>query len=332
MGALLPGDYEQANYPPWSPCMRAIPISPLFVLAFIAVGLGNHDAQAQKTGLPATAQPLTQPKAFTPGIEGPACDRLGNIYAVNFGGEGTIGRITPDGKGEVWVRLPGKSVANGIVFNQAGMMFVADYTGHNILRIDPGTKKVEVFAHQPVMNQPNDLAIMADGTLFASDPDWAKGTGQLWRIDTDRTVHRLATGMGTTNGIEVSPDGKILYVNESLQRNIWAFPIRADKSLGEKKLLRQFADFGFDGMRVDVGGNLHITRHGNGTVVVLSPAGAIVREIAVLGSMPSNLCFGGPDGRTVYVTEVEHTRLVSYRTDQPGLAWARQVASGGKSP
>ena len=60
-----------------------------------------------------------------------------------------------------------------------------------------------------------------------------------------------------------------------------------------------------------------------GTVVVMTPAGEILREIDVLGSKPSNLCFGGPDGRTVYVTEVEHTRLVAFRTERPGLAWQR---------
>lgn len=267
------------------------------------------------------ATPLTVAGDFTPGIEGPACDRNGNIYAVNFKAEGTIGRVSPEGKGEVWVTLPAGSVGNGIVFNRAGEMFVADYTRHNVLRIDLSTRKVEVFAHNPEMNQPNDLAISPDGTIWASDPNWAKGTGQIWRIDMNGATHRLASGMGTTNGIEVSPDGKTLYVNESLQRNLWAFPIRADKSLGEKMLLRQFPDFGFDGMRADVAGNLHVTRHGKGTVVVVSPKGDILREIDVLGKKPSNLCFGGKDGRTVYVTEVDGTRLVSYRSDSPGLAW-----------
>src|SRR5207248_51006 len=79
-------------------------------------------------------------------------------------------------------------------------------------------------------------------------------------------------------------------------------------------------DFGFDGMRCDVDGNLYVTRHGKGTVVVLSPAGKVLREVGVLGSSPSNLCFGGPDGRTVYVTEVEKRRLVRVRVDRPGLA------------
>jgi sugar lactone lactonase YvrE len=49
----------------------------------------------------------------------------------------------------------------------------------------------------------------------------------------------------------------------------------------------------------------------------------VLREIDVLGKSPSNLCFGGPDGRTVYVTEVEHRRLVQFRVDRPGLAWQR---------
>src|SRR5437588_658004 len=176
------------------------------------------------------AKPLTPEKSFTPGIEGPACDADGNIYAVNFARQRTIGKVTPDGKAEVFVELPGKSTGNGIVFDTKGMMYVADYVGHNVLRIDPKTRKITVFAHNPRMNQPNDLAIAPDGTLYASDPNWDKSTGQLWRIDKAGKTHLLAEKMGTTNGIEVSPDGKTLYVNESVQRNVWAFPINADGS------------------------------------------------------------------------------------------------------
>jgi sugar lactone lactonase YvrE len=61
-------------------------------------------------------------------------------------------------------------------------------------------------------------------------------------------------------------------------------------------------------------------------VVVLSPEGEVLREVDVLGKFPTNLCFGGPDGRTVYVTEVEHARLVSFRVEAPGLAWQRRRA------
>ena len=269
------------------------------------------------------ATPLTATNSFTAGIEGPACDRAGNIFAVNYQKQQTIGRTTPAGQTEVFVTLPNDSVGNGIRFDRAGHMYVADYVGHNVLRIEPTTRAVTVMAHEPMMNQPNDLAIAPNGTLYASDPNWKAKTGQLWRIDPDGTTTRLAADMGTTNGVEVSPDGKRLYVNESVQRNVWVFDIQPDGGVANKRLLRQFPDHGFDGMRCDAEGNLYITRYGKGTVVVLSPAGEALREIDVLGARPSNLCFGGPDGRTVYVTEVEHRRLVQFRVETPGAAWTR---------
>lgn len=277
------------------------------------------------------ARPLTEEKTFTDGIEGPACDAEGNIYAVNFARQQTVGKVTPAGKSEVYLELPNKSTGNGIVFDRQGLMYIADYVGHNVLRVDPRTRKVTVFAHNEKMNQPNDLAIASDGTLYASDPDWGKNTGQIWRIDTKGKVERVAADMGTTNGIEVSPDGKTLYVNESVQRNVWAFDISPDGSLSRKRLLKKFPDHGFDGMRCDVDGNLYITRHGKGTVAILSPTGKVLREIDVLGPSPSNLCFGGPDGRTVYVTEANKRRLVQFRVDRPGLAWKRwQEKTGPK--
>jgi len=272
------------------------------------------------------ARPLTAEGSFTAGVEGPACDERGDVFAVNFRRQGTIGRVTPDGKAEVFVELPAGSVGNGIRFDRQGLMYVADYTRHNVLRIDPKSRSVAVFAHEDRMNQPNDLAIGPDETLYASDPNWKQGTGQLWRIDRSGKVARLAADMGTANGIEVSPDGKTLYVNETVRRKVWAFAITAEHALADKRLLIEFSDFGMDGMRCDVDGNLYITRHGKGTAVKISPQGKLLREIDVLGKMPSNICFGGPDGCTAYVTEMEHRRLVEFRVDRPGLSWKRWLA------
>ena len=269
------------------------------------------------------ARELTAENSFTIGIEGPACDARGNIYAVNFDRQQTIGKVTPEGKGEVFVELPGKSVGNGIVIVRDGTMYVADYVGHNILRLEPKSRAVSIWAHDDRMNQPNDLALAPSGDLYASDPNWKENTGQVWRANSTGQLSLVATNLGTSNGIEVSPNGKILYVNESVQRNVWAFAIATDGSLTDKRLLKKFDTHGFDGMRCDVDGNLYIARHGKGTVVKLSPAGEVLQEIDVLGSKPSNLCFGGPDGRTVYVTEVEHRRLVQFRVDRPGLAFVR---------
>ncbi|MGI8989934.1 MAG: SMP-30/gluconolactonase/LRE family protein [Bryobacteraceae bacterium] len=270
------------------------------------------------------ATPLTEPGSFTAEIEGPACDRAGNIYAVSFARKPTIGKVAPDGHGEVFVEMPKGSLGNGIRFDWKGIAFVADYTGHNILRLDPRTRHIELFAHLPTTDQPNDIAISGDGTLWASDPNWNDSTGQVWRIDPDKKVTRVAADMGSTNGIEVSPDGHTIYVNETVQRNVWAFQIGHDKALSGKRLVIQFPDNGLDGMRCDVKGNLYITRPGKGTVAIVSPEGKVVKEIDVLGLRPTNLCFGGPDGRTCYVTEAEHGRLVQFRTENAGLEWKRE--------
>ena len=269
------------------------------------------------------ATPLTPVHSFTEGIEGPAVDARGNIYAVNYARQQTIGKVSPDGAGEVFLTLPGKSTGNGIRFNRQGDMFIADYVEHAIYKVASGHNTPIVHAREDRMSQPNDIAITAQGVLYASDPDWAHGTGRVWRIDLDGKVKLVAEHMGTTNGIEVSPDGNTLYVNESVQRAVWAFTIAPDGSLHDKRLVIQFVDFGLDGMRVDVEGNLYVTRHGKGTVVKLTPTGNILQEIDVLGAMPSNICFGGPDGRTAYVTEVEKGRLVQFRIDSPGLEWER---------
>ena len=303
--------------------MRLTSIAFRVLAGFLCMSLAPTDEARAADEKLWIATPLTQPGEFTPGIEGPATDSAGNVYAVNFAKQGTIGIVTPQGKGSVFVTLPEGSVGNGIRFDRSGFMLIADYAQHNVLRIDMQTKDIKVFAHEPTMSQPNDLTIAPDGTLYASDPDWAKSTGRLWRISTKGEVVQVAGEMGTTNGIEVSPDGKRLYVNESVQRNVWSFDIAADGRLSNKSLLKQFPDHGFDGMRCDVDGNLYITRYGKGTVAVLSPKGEVVREIDVLGKSPSNLCFGGPDGRTVYVTEVEHRQVVTFRVDKPGLAWER---------
>jgi sugar lactone lactonase YvrE len=265
---------------------------------------------------------LLPPHSFTAGIEGPACDGRGNFYAVNFAREGSIGLVTPEGQGRIFVQLPEGSVGNGIRFDRRGGMLVADYTGHQILRVDMTTRDIAVHAKLPGAWQPNDLCILDDGTVFASDPNWNDSTGRVWRVDPDASSVRIvAEGMGTTNGIEPSPDNCVLYVNESVQRRIWAFDITPD-GLTRRRLFAEFPDHGLDGMRVDVAGFLWVTRYGAGTVVCLDASGAVVESVRLRGSRPSNLCFGGPDGRTVHVTEVDQGTVELFRAPRPGREWA----------
>ena len=267
------------------------------------------------------AQEFTPVDGFTSGIEGPACDAAGNLYAVNYERQHTIGKVTPDGTASVFVELPTGSIGNGIRFDNQGCMFIADYTNHNVLKVDMDTRDISVHAHEPTMNQPNDLAIGANDILYASDPNWGESTGQIWRIDTDGKVTLLEADMGTTNGIEVSPDEKVLYVNESAQRNVWAYDLSAQGDISNKRLVIQFPDFNMDGMRCDIEGNLYITRHGKGTVAKLSPAGEVLLEVQLTGKLCSNIAFGGPDGRTCYVTMADRGNVEAFRADLPGRSW-----------
>ncbi|WP_459187858.1 SMP-30/gluconolactonase/LRE family protein [Parabacteroides sp. APC149_11_2_Y6] len=276
--------------------------------------------------LPGFAQNIAKPETtdllpehtFTSGIEGPATDEAGNLYAVNYEKEGTIGIVHPDGTHACFVVLPEGSTGNSICFNKEGNMLVADYTGHNILKIDMKTKAISIYAHEPKMNQPNDMVLAPNGNLYASDPDWKNKKGQLWLVNPNGKVSLLEGNMGTTNGIEVSPDGKMLYVNESAQLKVWAYDIQPNGTLKNKRLIHTFEGYGMDGMCCDIKGNIYLCRYDKGTVVLLNPKGKLLREIQLKGKQPSNITFGGPDNKTCYITLQDRGCFETFRSEYPG--------------
>jgi gluconolactonase len=267
------------------------------------------------------SQDMISDGVFTRGIEGPAVDKDGVLYAVNFAEQGTIGRITGENQVDGFVILPGDSVGNGIRFNSHGQMLIADYVNHNIWAVDMSDRSLSVYAHEPAMNQPNDIAISADDIVYASDPDWASGTGQLWMITPEGHSELIESGMGTTNGIEVSADEQYLYVNESVQRRVWRYRLDDSGRPVDKTLFYQFEDHGLDGMRCDAQGNLYITRYGAGSIAVLSPAGEKIKEYQLRGQHPTNLAFGGNDGRQVYVTMQKRGAIETFEARHPGRAF-----------
>jgi sugar lactone lactonase YvrE len=263
------------------------------------------------------ASDLTAENLFSENIEGP-CFKNGILYVVNYKTNGTIGAVKQDGTTELFVTLPEGSIANAIQFDKKGKMLLADFKGHNILKVDMKSKTVSVFVHNESFNQPNDICINKKGQLFASDPNWKEGTGKLWRIEVDGRSVLLKENMGTTNGIALNPNEKVLFVNESAQRKIWMFDVNAKGEVSNQKLFASFDDFGLDGMKCDLEGNLYVTRHGKGTVVIFSPKGEILHEVKMKGLKPSNLNFGGPDGKTCYVTMQDRKCVEIFRTATAG--------------
>ena len=293
-----------------------------FVFGMLLVLMKFH-ISCEKKELYYQSEDLVYVGEYTSGLEGPAVDREGNLFFVNPIKSGSVGKVDTEGNFSLFIeQLPEGSTANGIRFGQDQSMYLADYTGHNVLKVDLQSKKVGVYAHDSLLNQPNDLAICCNDRMFASDPNWKESTGQLWRIENGQ-FHLLSKDMGTTNGIEVSPDEKTLYVNESVQRSVWAFDLDTLGNISNKKLFYQFDDFGMDGMRCDIEGNLYITRYGKGTVAKLSPEGKLLLEIQMKGKKPSNITFGGKDGKTAYVTLQDRGYIETFRVEKAGNSFVK---------
>ncbi|MET3125382.1 sugar lactone lactonase YvrE [Arcicella rosea] len=268
-----------------------------YSLSLALFSLLSSQTFAQQTKV----EDFTAENLFTNNIEGPNFDKAGNLYVVNFKEDGTIGKVNSDGTCELFLTLPKGSTANAIQFDKAGNMYLADFSGHNVLKVNMKTKAISTYCHNDAFNQPNDICITKKDVFFASDPSWKNSTGKIWRIDKGGKETLLTDQMGTANGICLSPDEKILYVNESVQKKVWAFDVDLAGNIANKRLFASFEDGGLDGMKCDAKGNLYVCRWGLGKILVFSKKGKLLKEVQLKGLQSSNLVFS-PNGKYAYVT------------------------------
>lgn len=289
-----------------------------YLLPVLTILLACNSSSSNSKNLLYTATGHTEENIFSRNIEGPAVDKNGRLFVVNYLKDGTIGLVNENGSVELFAELPEGSTGNSIQFLSSGNMVIADFTGHNVLELNPETKIFSVYASDTLFNQPNDLCVSTKDVIYASDPDWKNSKGQIWKIGTDKKPVLLKTDMGTTNGICLSPDEKTLYVNESAQRKVWAFTLDEEGNITEEKLFTGFEDHGLDGMKCDKEGNLYITRYGKGTVAIFTPEGKLMKEVTMIGKNVSNLTFGGKDYRTVFVTLQDRKAIEKFYSEIPG--------------
>ncbi|ORX91285.1 calcium-dependent phosphotriesterase [Basidiobolus meristosporus CBS 931.73] len=290
---------------------------------------------------------------FGPFIEGTAVDDEGNIFAVNHGNSarvGTIGQVTPQ---ELFYEdKTAKGTAfNGIRFfvkDDKTFAYAADYINHRVVELTINDDDItsKNFCASPDMIQPNDLALSRAGLLFLSGTKWKPnnqaGDGDLWVCSPAGVPQRLET-LGRTNGIELSPDDKYLYLSEAANRNgapvsnkIWRYDVNpATGAVSNKKVFFDFLKIqtqhiDIDGMRTDIKGNLFVTRNGGSEVLKMSPNGDILASIKTTFTFPSNIEFGGPNGTTLYIVgrcgiNTPHGHGVgcvdTWENDAPGRAW-----------
>jgi len=234
--------------------------------------------------------------------------------------------MTPDGK---WRVLSAGMQSNGTLAAQNGNLIVCDMFGHRVVEVDPATGRVVRVVLDKVngkpIDGPNDLVMDAKGGLYITDPQFTPESTksqpgkQVYYVAPDGTA-RVVIGPGEyamPNGVELSPDGKTLYVNNTWQQPgenfVWAYDVAADGSLSNK---RQFAmlnltpavleaakpadrvDSGADGTAVDTDGRYYVaTRSG---VQIFLPDGTYAGTIWV-PQYPVSLTFGGANNDVLYI-------------------------------
>lgn len=275
-------------------------VIPLF---FSIVFTAHVSAAESKLIAPgATLQKLVGEFAFT---EGPACDRQGNVFFTDQPNDRIL-EWSIDGKLSTYMQPCGR--ANGLSFDRDGYLWACADEKNELWRIDPAGKATVVLKDYQgkLLNGPNDVWIRPGGGLYFTDPYykrpyWKRGPKEMdecvYYLAPDyKTLTRVIDDLKQPNGIIGTPDGKLLYVTDIGAGKTYRYRIQPDGSLKEKAL---FCELGSDGMTIDSNGNIYFTGKG---VSVFDPAGKRIEHIEVPEPWSANVCFGGKDRQTLFIT------------------------------
>jgi gluconolactonase len=236
----------------------------------------------------------------------------------------SVYRWSPEADTSVFLQPSGR--ANGLAVGPEGRLLLAQHEGQVGRRADDGTVTPLVRTYGGKrLNSPNDLTVATDGTVYFTDPPYGvdEDTRRLdfsgvYRLSPDGNLSLLTKRLARPNGIGLSPNDSTLYVSDSRDTRVWAYDVTAS---GDIEKRRPFAtprdanaDGTTDGMAVDSEGNLYTT--GPGGVWVYTPNGEQLARIAV-PKAPTNVAFGGPDRKTLYITARPHVYRVPVNVPGP---------------
>jgi gluconolactonase len=249
--------------------------------------------------------------------EGPASDAKGDVYFTDQPNN-RIMVWTIEGELLTFMQPCGRS--NGLSFDSKGYLWACADEKNEIWRISPD-KKIEIIAGKyngVPYNGPNDLWISPAGGIYFTDPfykrDWWDHTKMpqesqsVYYLSSDYKAAVKVTGdLVQPNGIVGTPDGKILFVADIGGNKTWSYSINSDGSLGNKKL---FCEMGSDGMTIDEKGNIYLTGTG---VTIFDKSGKQIGNIAVPENWTANVCFGGRDRKSLFITASKSLYMIRTR-------------------
>jgi gluconolactonase len=235
-------------------------------------------------------------------------------------------RLSVDSLGEVLLEQDGTNLTNGMTRDSQGRLISCESGSKQVTRLEPdGSTTVLATRYRGArFSSPNDVVVKSDGSIYFTDTGGVQAGGDLpysavFRISADLAhVDLLAHEFQLVNGLAFSPDEQILYVNDSQglraendtfysQGTIRAYDVRTSGLLANSRLfaeLRGDRSGMPDGIKVDVRGNVFCT--GPGGVWVFDPSGdhlgTILTDVIHNHNDPTNMAFGGPDGKTLFIT------------------------------
>jgi gluconolactonase len=269
--------------------------------------------------------------AFT---EGPAVDADGQVYFSDIANN-RIMKLGADGKLSVF-REPSHRT-NGQTFDAQGRLChcegaeFGDGGGRRVSRTDLATGKYEVLTETyegQRYNSPNDICVTPEGAVYFTDPCYGDRSIMemdlegVYRIDIDGKVTQVLAqpDIQRPNGLAITQDCRTLYLIDSCptpggNRKVWSFDLDEAGNPSGQRLVYDFGSGrGGDGMRLDMEGNLYVAAgitaprgpHETADVppgiYVITPQGELLSRIPIAEDVLTNLAFGGPDGRTLYIT------------------------------
>ena len=289
--------------------------------------------------------------------EGPIAMPDGSVLLVEIR-RGTLSRVSPDGRITVVAECGGGP--NGAAIGPDGACYVcnnggfewhdmsgivvpgnqpADYIGGRIQRVDLATGKVTdlyTACDGRPLRGPNDLIFDRHGGFWFTDH------GKMRERDRDRTglfyaradgslIREVVFPLESPNGVGLSPDGAKVYVAETFTGRVWSWDVVGPGELttamgfgpGGGQLLCGLPGFQlFDSLAVEGAGNICVATLVNGGITVIAPHGEVLEHVPTGDPLTTNICFGGPDLRTAYVTCSGTGKLMVLEWPRPGLRLA----------